>query len=179
MLRSDDSLLVVVDVQGKLAEVMHNREEMFDNIARLARSANQLETPVLVTEQLPDKLGPTRREIMESMVEAPVISKSAFSCAGEPKFVDALNRLAPKQIILCGIESHICVLQTALELLEQGYEVFVVADAVSSRHPDNKRIALERMQQHGVEIVATESVMFEWLRDAAHPAFRELRKFLT
>jgi len=179
MLRSDDSVLVVVDVQGKLAEVMHNREELFANIGRLVRSAVQMEVPVLVTEQLPDKLGPTRAEITEALKNAPVLSKSSFSCCGEPAFMDALEQTEKKQVLLCGIEAHICVLQTALDLLERGFEVFTAADAVSSRDPENRRMALERMRRHGADIMVTESAMFEWLRDASHPAFREIRKFLS
>ena len=178
MLRADSSLLVIVDVQEKLAEVMNERDALFKNIERLAKSARQLQVPVLLTEQLPDKLGPTREEISGSLAGAPVIPKSAFSCCGEPKFIEALESSEKKQILLCGIEAHICILQTALELIENGFEVFIAADAVSSRDPENKRLAVERMRQHGVEIVVTESVLFEWLRDAAHPAFREVRKFL-
>jgi nicotinamidase-related amidase len=178
MLRADRSLLVIVDVQGKLAEVMNERDALFKNIERLAKSARQLQVPVLLTEQLPDKLGPTREEISGSLAGAPAISKSVFSCCGEPKFIEALESSEKKQILLCGIEAHICILQTALELIENGFEVFIAADAVSSRDPENKHLAIERMRQHGAEIVVTESVMFEWLRDAAHPAFREVRKFL-
>jgi len=179
MLRADSSLLVIVDVQGKLAEVMNERDELFENIGRLAKSAQQLQIPILLTEQLPDKLGPTREEITESLAGAPVIPKSAFSCCGEPKFTEALESSGKKQILLCGIEAHICILQTALELIENGFEVFIAADAVSSRDPENKRLALARTRQHGAEIISTESAMFEWLRDAAHPAFREVRKFLA
>ena len=91
----------------------------------------------------------------------------------------ALTKSGKKQIILVGIESHICVTQTALELMNADYEVFVVADAVSSRNPESKQLTLERLRAHGVEIIVTESVLFEWLRDAAHPAFREVRKCLA
>lgn len=179
MLTANRCLLVIVDVQGRLAEVMHGRDELFANINRLSKAARLLDVSALVTEQLPDKLGPTREEISASLSEVPVISKSSFSCCGETGFSEALKASDKDQVILCGIEAHICILQTALELREQGFEVFVVADAVSSRDPENKRLALERMRQHGAEIVVTESVMFEWLRDAAHPAFREVRKHLA
>lgn len=179
MLIANETLLIVVDVQGKLADVMHNRDELFGNINRLSASARLLDIPAVITEQLPDKLGPTREELMESLSDAPVIPKSSFSCCGEAAFTRALDSSGKKQILLCGIESHICVLQTALELLENGFEVFVAADAVASRNPENKKRALERMRQHGAEIIATESALFEWMRDAAHPAFREIRKFLA
>ena len=179
MLISTETLLVVVDVQGKLAEVMHDRDEMFGNINRLSGSARLLDVPAVITEQLPDKLGPTREELTDSLTDVAVISKSSFSCCGEAAFNQALESSDKKQVLLCGIETHICVLQTALDLLEHGFEVFVAADAVSSRNPENKQLALERMRQHGAEIITTESALFEWMRDAAHPAFREVRKFLA
>ncbi len=179
MLTAKDSLFVVIDVQGKLAEAMCDRTELFENICRLAKSAKLLGIPVLVTEQLPDKLGPTRKEIADSLTEAPLITKSSFSCCGEPKFIEALKSSGKKQIVLCGIEAHICVTQTALELLAQGFDVYLTADAVSSRNPNNKHLAIERMRHHGAEILTTEMALFEWLRDAAHPAFREVRKLLA
>lgn len=179
MLTAKDSLLVVIDVQGKLAEAMYDRAELFANICRLTKSAKLLSIPVLVTEQLPDKLGSTRKEIAGPLAEAPIIPKSSFSCCGEPKFIEALKLSGKKQIVLCGIEAHICVTQTALDLLAQGFDVYLAADAVSSRSPDNKQLAIERMRQHGAEIITTEMALFEWLSDAAHPAFREIRKLLA
>lgn len=179
MLTAKDSLLVVIDVQGKLAEAMCDRAELFENICRLAKSAKLLGIPVLVTEQLPDKLGPTRKEIAEPLAEAPFITKSSFSCCGEPKFVEALRASGKNQVVLCGIEAHICVTQTALELLTRSFDVYLAADAVASRSPDNKQLALERMRHHGAEIITAETALFEWLRDAAHPAFREVRKLLA
>lgn len=179
MLKSEDSLFVMIDVQGKLADAMHNASELFEQIQRLARSANTLKIPILITEQLPDKLGSTRNELSDALGNAPIISKSSFSCCGETAFIDTLKAFNKKQIIVSGIEAHICILQTVLELMEKGYEVFVAADAISSRNPQNKELAIRRMRQHGAEILPTESVMFEWLRDASHPAFREVRKYLA
>lgn len=179
MLNSNKTLLIIIDVQGKLAEVMHAPNDLFGNINRLTGAAGSLDIPILITEQLPNKLGPTRAELSGSLAEVPVMAKSSFSCCGDEAFNKALDTSGKRQILLCGIESHICVLQTALDLLERGFEVYVAADAVSSRSPDNKQLALERMRQHGAEIIATESALFEWLRDAAHPAFKEVRKFLA
>lgn len=180
MLDQNQSMLVIIDVQGKLAEAMHEKDGLLANIGRLAETAKALDVPVLVTEQLPDKLGPTRTEIAEVLQpECHVVSKSAFSCCGEPAFIRKLEAFGKNQIVLCGIEAHICVLQTALDLLAGNHEVFVVADAVSSRSPCNKQVALDRMQRNGTEITVVESVMFEWLRDAKHPAFREVRKLLA
>jgi isochorismate hydrolase len=171
--------LVVIDVQGKLAEAMCGREELFENICRLAKSANLLDIPILVTEQLPEKMGATRNEITAPLAGAPFITKSSFSGCGEPKFIEALKSGGKKQIVLCGIEAHICVTQTALELLARDFDVYLAADAVSSRSPDNKQLAIERLRHHGAEIITTEMALFEWLRDAAHPAFREVRKLLA
>lgn len=179
MLKSNDSVLIIIDVQGKLAGVMQEPEKIFGNIRRLALTANEMEIPVLVTEQLPDKLGPTRKELSDALIGTPVIAKSSFSCCGEPEFMNALNKTEKKQVIICGIESHICVLQTTLELLAQEFEIYIAADAVSSRDPENKQLALERMKQNGAQIITTESAMFEWMRNANHPAFREVRKLLA
>jgi isochorismate hydrolase len=179
MLTAKDSLLLVIDVQGKLAEAMCDREELFENICRLAKSAQLLGIPILVTEQLPDKLGSTRKEIADSLAATPLITKSSFSCCGEPKFIEALKTSGKKQVVLCGIEAHICVTQTALELLAQDFDVYLTADAVSSRSSNSKQLAIERMRQQGAEIITTEMALFEWLRDAAHPAFREVRKLLA
>jgi len=178
MLNALETLLIEIDIQGKLADVMDNPKALFDNIRRLALSARALNIPLLVSEQLPDKLGPTREELSDALSHGTHFSKSAFSCCGAPGMFSAIKQAGKKQILLCGIEAHICILQTALELIENGFEVFIAVDAVSSRDPENKRLALERMRQHGAEIVVTESVMFEWLRDAAHPSFREVRKLL-
>lgn len=178
MLDAKETLLIEIDIQGKLAEVMENPEALFENVRRLALSASELSIPLLVSEQFPDKLGPTREELSDALSHGTRLSKSAFSCCGDPDMVSAIKQSGKKQILLCGIEAHICILQTALELIENGFEVFIAADAISSRNPEHKRLALERMRQHGAEIVVTESVLFEWLRDAAHPAFREVRKFL-
>jgi len=179
MIRAEDSVLIVVDVQGKLAEVMCDREALFANIKRLAGSARAVGVPVWVTEQLPDKLGATRPELSEALEGFPVMVKSSFSCCGAPAWRESLVSSKKRQLILCGIEAHICVAQTALELLEQGFEVYLVADAVASRSVDNKRLAIERMRQHGADVVPTESVLFEWLRDAQHPAFRTVRTWLS
>lgn len=179
MLNAEESLLVIIDVQGNLADAVCDRENLLGNINRLAEAASCLNVPTLTTEQLPDKLGKTREELSDALAQTLVISKSSFGCCGEPRFIEALTESGKKQIILCGIETHICVLQTAIQLLKNGFEVFLVADAVSSRNPTNKHLALERARQYGAEIVVTESVLFEWMRDANHPEFRNIRKLLA
>jgi nicotinamidase-related amidase len=179
MLNSDKSVLAIIDVQGRLADAVQQTQELFDNINRLAGSAQAMNIPMIVTEQLPEKLGATRPEICEHLAGTTAIAKSAFSCCGEPEFMTALKATGKTQVILCGMETHICVLGTAIELIDQGYEVFLVADAASSRTLENKNLALARIRQHGAQIIATEMALFEWMRDAKHPAFREVRKFLA
>ncbi len=173
MLKKDNALLVFIDVQGKLSELVDESETLFLNLRRLLQGMNALEVPVLVTEQLPEKLGPTREEFQEFITEAP-ISKSSFGCCGEPEFFQTLEKTRRKQIILCGIETHVCVYQTAMQLLEAGYEVSVVTDAVSSRDPANKTLALRRMESEGVKLTGTELLLFELLGDATDPAFKSI-----
>ena len=173
MLKKDNALLVFIDVQGKLSERVDGSETLFSNLHRLLQGMNTLGVPVIVTEQIPEKLGPTREEF-QAFISDPAISKSSFSCCGEPKFMEAFASFQKRQAILIGIETHVCVYQTALDLLEEGIEVFVVADAVSSRSPENKQLALQAMRDAGVKIIPTEAVLFALLRDAADPHFKEL-----
>ncbi|MEN8256197.1 MAG: isochorismatase family protein, partial [Verrucomicrobiota bacterium] len=112
------------------------------------------------------------------LTDVPMIAKSAFSCCGEPEFSKAFEEAGKRQAILVGIETHVCVYQTAIDLLENGVEVFVVADAVSSRAPENKALALQAMQDAGATVLPTESVLFALLRDAADPRFKELLKLI-
>lgn len=178
MLDRNESLLLFIDVQGRLHEVMHEKETLDRNMERLLQAADVLEVPVLATEQIPEKLGPTNEPFKSMLKGAPILAKSSFSCFGEPQFVEALKATARKQVILIGIESHICVYQTAVDLLESGYAVVVAADAVSSRIPENRALALEAMRSAGATILPTESILFGLLRDAADPKFKALLKLI-
>ncbi len=173
MLKKENTLLVFIDVQGKLSELLKSSEALFGNLRRLLQGMNALDVPVIVTEQIPEKLGPTRDEFQEFITASP-ITKSSFGCCGEPAFFQPLEKTGRKQIILCGIETHVCVYQTAVELLEAGYEVSVVTDAVSSRDPANKTLALRRMENEGVKLTGTEMLLFELLGDAKDPAFKSV-----
>jgi len=173
MLKKENALLVFIDVQGKLSELVDGSEALFVNLRRLLQGMNSLNVPVLVTEQIPEKLGPTREEFQEFISEAP-ISKSSFGCCGEPEFFQTLEKTGRKQIILCGIETHVCVYQTALQLLATGHKVTVVTDAVSSRDPANKTLALRRLENEGVKLSGTEMTLFELLGDAKDPAFKSI-----
>ncbi len=173
MLKRENAALVFIDVQGRLAELVDSPDLLFKNLRRLLEGMKALDIPVIVTEQIPEKLGPTRDEF-KSFITEPPIAKSAFSCCGEPAFFQCLEKTSRRHIILCGIETHVCVYQTAINLLESGYEVQVVTDAVSSRDPANKTLALRRMESEGVKLTGTEMVLFELLGDAKDPAFKSI-----
>ena len=140
------SCLVVVDVQGKLAQSMSGREELFKNIQILIKAAKILEIPIIWCQQFPQGLGETVGEIAELMCDIEPINKVSFSCCGDEVFNVRLEEVGRRQVLLCGIETHVCIYQTASDLSERGYEVSVIGDAVSSRTAENKKIALERMR---------------------------------
>ena len=170
--------LAVVDVQGKLAQLMVNKEALFKNIQILIRSAQTLDIPILWCQQAPQALGPTVPEIAELLTGVEPIDKTSFSCYGEPRFVQCLQMLGREQILLCGIETHVCVYQTATDLLAQNYQVTVVTDAVSSRTAENRQIGLDRVAAEGGALACTEMVLFELLRSAEHPRFKEIAKLV-
>ena len=174
MLNGINALLVVVDVQGKLAHLMHNRESLFKNLKTAIQGARVLELPILLTEQYPQGMGPTIPEISAVLDGVMPIAKTSFSCCGSEAFMAALEQIGRHQILLVGIEAHVCVQQTALDLMENGYEVQVLADAVSSRDPENRDIAFRRMRDAGAAITSTESALFEILRGSDVPAFKQV-----
>ena len=178
MLDVQQCCLVVVDVQGKLAQLMHNRDVLFKNVRVLIQAAKILDIPILWCQQCPAALGPTVAEIAELLAGNKPIDKSAFSCCGDEAFNARLNELAKGQVLLCGIETHVCIYQTAVDLLTRGFGVDVPADAVSSRTLDNKQLALQRMANLGVNVTSVEMALFELLRTAEHPQFRQVAKLI-
>jgi nicotinamidase-related amidase len=176
--RIDDCVLVVVDVQGKLARLMHDSEAMIGAQQTLIRACRLLEMPVVWAEQLPDKLGPTVDELAGPLEGLSPCAKSSFGCMGDPALRDAIAGSGRRQVLLCGIETHVCVWQTAALLLEDGYGVHVIADATSSRSAANKDIALRRMERAGACLSNVEMVLFELMVDATHPRFREVTRLL-
>lgn len=169
------SQLVIVDMQEKLASVMSADalKNVTKNCSILAQTANLLNIPTVVTEQYPQGLGATLPEIKQHLPHIKVIAKTSFSANGEPKFNQQLQR-ENSQVILAGMEAHICVLQTALDLLEANKQVFLVEDAILSRNPANKANAIARLRDAGCIITNTESLVFEWLGNASHPAFKTI-----
>jgi nicotinamidase-related amidase len=173
--------LTVVDTQTKLAAAMPpaERDEVVHNTAILLQAASLLSVPVLLTEQYPKGLGRTEAALIQHLPPAtPVIEKTCFSCCGAADFMEAVRHNRRNQIILAGMEAHVCVLQTALGLSAQGLQIFVVEDAVCSRRSENKTNALARLRQAGIVVTNTESVLFEWLRDANHEHFKTISAFI-
>ena len=178
MLSLENTVLVITDVQGKLATLMHEKDALYKHLAAIAASAKELDLPVLWMEQIPHKLGPTITEVSEQLPEQTPISKSAFSGYGEPEFIKALEQTGRKQVLIVGIEAHICVYQTAMDLHEAGFEVEVVADAVSSRTRQNKAIALDKLSKAGIGITSTEMALFELMKTADAPQFRTIARLI-
>ncbi len=176
---ADQSQLVIIDIQTKLCHVMpaEDMQTVIKNTGVLLQAANLLQVPAVATEQYPQALGETTPDVSQYFGGLKPIAKTAFSACAEPKFKAHCQR-DKSHIILVGLETHICVLQTALDFIAQGKQVFVVEDAVISRNPSNKANAIARMRDAGCIITNTESVLFEWLGNAQHEAFKVLSKLI-
>jgi len=174
----ENAVLVVVDVQEKLTSVMYKKEKLRQELAKLIKGINVLEVPIILTEQNPDGLGLTISEIKTLLPDIEPIYKMSFSCLRAEEFPKSLKDLGRKQVILTGIETHVCVYQTAMDLLESGYDVQVVADCVSSRTLANKELALDKMKKSGVNVTSTEIILFELLKTADSPKFREISSII-
>ncbi len=178
MLEVESTVLVFIDMQGNLARAMHDRESLFDNLKRLVKGVCVLGVPIIRTEQNPERLGPTLPEFAELMPEIRPINKMSFSCCSNSDFMKTLETLGRRQVLVCGVEAHICVYQTALDLLNRGYEVQVVADGVSSRTLENKRIGLARASAAGAGVTSAETVLFELLKTAEVPQFKDIARIV-
>ena len=175
LIEKDDSLLLIIDMQERLVPSMADKKNLVENVIKLVKFSLITGLPVVVTEQ--QKLGETLPEIRETLKEYTPIGKLEFDCFGSEAFRERIGRLKRKTLIIVGIEAHICVAQTALHALSD-YEVHVVSDAVSSRSPENRKVALCRMGQAGVTITSTEMVMYELLGRAGTETFREVLKLV-
>ncbi len=179
MLTVNNTVLLVIDVQGKLAQLMQQREILFANLECIIQGSKVLELPIIWTEQVPDKLGATIPAIAELMLDvARPISKATFSCCGVAPFNEQLAATGCKQLLVTGIETHICVYQTCVDLLAQGYEVHLVTDAVSSRIAENRQLGIERIKAAGATLTSTEMALFELLKIAEGPRFKEIAKIV-
>ncbi len=175
LLEHDRSALLLIDIQERLFPGIHERQKMLERIELLLSAAKLMNIPVLATEQYPRGLGKTIGEIFQIVPDLQPMEKMDFSCLPAPGFKDRLASLQRRQIVVTGIETHICVTQTALDLIAHGEEVFVAADATGSRRPLDAETALRRLDQNGAVIATAESVVFEWLRRAGTEAFKALQ----
>ncbi|MGH3390886.1 MAG: isochorismatase family protein [Actinomadura sp.] len=175
LLTAQGAALLLVDLQQRLIPVIHDGTTVVARAARLAEAARLLDVPVCATEQNPAGLGPT----VEPLAGHPqtIVSKTAF-CAVDDLSFSALLPPGTGEIVVAGCEAHVCVLQTVLGLLALGHRVLMVADAVGSRDPADRAAALDRVSRHGAEVVTSEMVMFEWLRDSRHPKFRDVQRLI-
>ncbi len=162
--------LLVVDFQEKLLPAIDGAEALLENTLRLARGAGLLGVPTFATEQYPRGLGPTVNPLASLIPDRP--AKTTFHALGAPGIVEGLRRLGVRHVTLAGIEAHVCVAQTALELLQLGYAVQVAADAVGSRFAVDREFALRRLERAGAVVTTTEAILFEWIGDAADPRFK-------
>lgn len=178
LLRKDDTLLVIVDIQTKLLSVIFEKERLVSACRKLIQAAKLLEVPMVVTEQYPKGMGPTDPGILEVLDDLGAVEKLSFSCCGVDDFNKRIAGLEKKQIVVIGIEAHVCVLQTVHDLLHQGYSVYVPYDAVSSRKEDDYTNALNRMRQAGAVIGSVESAVFELLEKAGTPVFKRASELI-
>ena len=172
------SCLLVIDIQAKLNPVMFAPERAPSGAAKLLMGADMLGVPAVVTEQYPKGVGQTVDDLLDFMPEGSPMEKNTFSCMADEAFQARFQALGKKQAVIAGIEAHICVLQTALSLLAEGIEVFVVEDATASRTPENHCAGLERIRDEGGRIVTVEMVLFEWLKRSGTPEFKQISQLI-
>ncbi|MGD9502881.1 MAG: isochorismatase family protein [Methyloceanibacter sp.] len=182
LLARDKSQLLIVDVQERLLGAVSGKNRVVERCVRLVRAARALDVPITLSEQYPQGLGPTVDAIREAVANAGFVAdKVEFSCLRNATLRDRLHELRRQgrsQVVVVGIEAHVCVLQTAIDLEGQGFEAFVVADATSSRDKENCKRALARLAKEGADIVDSEMVVFEWLERAGTPEFKELHALI-
>lgn len=172
------SQILVVDMQERLAPAIAGIAGVEARCRQLLEAARQLAVPVLVSEQYPAGLGHTLPSLLALIESNQAFEKMEFSCFANPTLHNALSDPARSTTVICGIEAHVCVLQTALDMRAAGREVVLVADAMGSRHGDNHALALARAALAGIEIASTEMVLFEWLRSAGDPAFKAISRLI-
>ena len=174
LLDREESFLLIVDVQARLAPAVLEPERVVAKAARLVAAAQRLEVPVLMTEHCAEKIGPLLPELRDLVPEEAILAKVHFAAAREPACAARFAQLGRKTCVIAGMETHVCVLQTALSLKQAGYRPQVIADAVSSRRAEDKAAALARLRDAGVGLVTSEMVLFEWLGRGDDAAFKDL-----
>jgi nicotinamidase-related amidase len=174
LLHKDETALIIVDIQERLASVMDARDIVIDNCLHIIELSKLLTIPVIITEQYPKGLGQTVEIIRSALPSYQRVEKLTFSCCDEPSFLDIIKRVNRRRLVLMGMETHICVLQTCIGLLQNGYNVHVVSDAVCSRKDDNRKVAIEFMRDAGAVITCTETVLFQLLKKAGTEEFKAI-----
>lgn len=178
ILNREKTALLIIDVQERIIGVMRKSKRLQENLLKLIRGIKTLNVPIYFTEQYPKGLGPTLSEIKNELVDVEAVQKMSFSCFGAEDLFTLLKEKNLEQVVVCGIESHVCVQQTVLDLLANGFQVDVAADAVSSRNKLDYDTALERMRTHGAEITTTESILFELLKVCGTDEFKAISKLV-
>jgi nicotinamidase-related amidase len=178
MLKPEETVFILIDVQGKLAEMMFDKERFFKNLRILVQSIRILDIPVVWAEQYPEGLGDTIMQIRELLDGLEPISKKTFSVCGHKELNDRVNSFGRKQAIVAGMEAHVCVYQTVSDLLDLGYGVTIIADAISSRTSENREIGLRRMTSDGARIASTEMILFELVHIAEGDKFKKIAKLV-
>ena len=174
LLSADQTLLIAIDIQERLLPAIHDGARVQRNAEILLQAANILQIPALLTEQYPKGLGRTLPQIRAAAGDSPMLEKMHFSAWGDDAIRAHIEGVQRPAVVILGVEAHVCVLQTALDMAASGCRVAVIADAVSSRHPDSARVACDRMAAAGIALATTEMCIFEWLGTASHPAFKTL-----
>jgi nicotinamidase-related amidase len=178
MLSRTNAVLIIIDIQGNLAQAMYDKENLFANNVKLIQGFKAFNLPIIFTEQIPQKLGKTLPVISQELDGIEPIAKETFSCWDDRNFIKQLKGLSRRHIVLAGIECHVCVYQTALDLISNGYNVHLVTDAVSSRTPENRQVGIDAIKSAGAHLTSTEMVLFELLRTAADPKFKDIFKIV-
>ncbi|MBP7248212.1 MAG: isochorismatase family protein [Negativicutes bacterium] len=168
------SLLLVIDMQDKLLQAIDGKEVILQQTERMMKYANTLEIPIIVTEQYKKGLGESNQKIQAEAIDNQVFEKISFSAFDTEEIANSIKTYNPKTIVICGVEAHICVCQTALAALVEGYDVRVISDAVGSRTEFNKQIGMKRLENAGIIIDSTESILYEWLKMAGTPEFKKI-----
>lgn len=178
MINRSAAALIVIDIQGNLFQAMQDKENLLVNAIKVIKGAKVFTLPTIATEQIPEKLGKTIPALARELSGTGIIGKESFSCWRDDKFQEELKSLNRREAIIMGIECHVCVYQTAVDLIDNGYRVHIVADAVSSRTKENRDIGLAAMKSAGAHLTSAEMVLFELLHSAGDAKFKDIYKIV-
>lgn len=178
MFEIDKTIMLLIDVQGQLSQLMHEKDKLFHSLGIIIQGMKILDVPIIWMEQIPKNLGPTTESISKYMTGQQPVEKFSFSCCNEPKFMEQFKKQGRTQVLLTGIETHICVFQTGYDLINQNCQVQVVTDCVSSRTSENKAVGIQRLIQCGGQVTSVEMVFFELMRAAKGDKFKQIVKLI-